>query len=781
MSQNQIADRSGELDDALKLGLTEEEFHLIQEKIGRTPSFTELAMFSGMWSEHCSYKNSILLLKELYCESDRLLAERGEENAGALRINDKQAVVFKIESHNHPSALEPYQGAATGVGGIMRDIFTMGARPLVTLNSLRFGMLEGKEGARNRHLLREVVKGIGDYGNSLGIPCAGGEIYFHDSYSANPLVNAMTVGIAEVNELASSSAKGEGNIVLYVGARTGRDGIHGASFASKDLSEKSEEERSAVQVGDPFMEKLVMEATLECISKGLVAAVQDMGAAGLLSSSSEMSSAGGVGIDLHLEKVPAREEGMVPFEFLLSESQERMLMVIEPHYLEPIKEVFTKWELECAEIGAVTDSKRLRVFFHGECYADLPADSLTVNSDGAPRYRRQTAPPAPGDSSQGPALNHWDLASLCDASKKGSSEYGDLIAKVMGHPNFASRKAVYEQYDTHIGNMRMVGPGQNAGLYRVPGSEQAIASCTDGNSFYVAAEPFDGARHTVAESFRNIVSSGAEPIGISNCLNFANPYKPENYYYFQKAVTGMSSAAQELSLPITGGNVSFYNESEAGPVLPTPTIGMVGLLEDYRKALGSMPGASNRLFLIGDFRPELESSQYYHIAGATVYNPAGLKLPELDLSSEKKSAAAYFAANEAGLLKAGIDLSSGGLLAALLRMLFASRESGAGPLGATIKAHKLEEWAKERSIAAENLYWGESAHCYLAAVEETQKDEFAGLMQKEGVSCVEVASTRPGSELVFAGDSGEAAFDLDALFDAYARGLSRIFEGAGVD
>ncbi|MES0491128.1 MAG: phosphoribosylformylglycinamidine synthase subunit PurL, partial [Leptospirales bacterium] len=421
----------GTIQDAKKLGLTEEEFQLIQEKIGRQPTFTELAMYSGMWSEHCSYKNSILLLKDLYCESDLLLAERGEENAGALKINDKQAVVFKIESHNHPSAIVPYQGAATGVGGIMRDIFTMGARPLASLNSLRFGL---PDKPRNRYLLKEVVKGIGDYGNSLGIPCAGGEIYFHDSYSVNPLVNAMTVGIADIETLASSRASGIGNTVLYVGAKTGRDGIHGASFASKELSEESEEERSAVQVGDPFMEKIVMEATLECIRSKLLVAVQDMGAAGLLSSSSEMSSSGGVGMDIHTDKVPARESGMLPFEYLLSESQERMLMVVVPEKVDQVKAVFDKWELDCTEIGIITEKERLRIFYNGVLYADLPGESLTVSSNGAPRYKRDTKKP------ETPAVNPEDYKFSTTADlleKKDSMGLKSLLVRMVSHPVFA--------------------------------------------------------------------------------------------------------------------------------------------------------------------------------------------------------------------------------------------------------------------------------------------------------------------------------------------------------
>ena len=441
----QIVDREGTAEEAKKLGLKDGEFDLIVGHLGRKPSFTELAMFSGMWSEHCSYKNSILLLKKLYSESDRLLAKPGEENAGSLKINDKQAVVFKVESHNHPSAVEPYQGAATGVGGIMRDVFTMGARPIATLNSLRFG--HPSKDARTKYLLRRVVKGIGDYGNSLGIANTGGEIFFHESYTRNPLVNAMTVGVADIDKMATAKIPGPGKWVVYVGAKTGRDGIHGASFASKNLSKESEEERSAVQVGDPFLEKLVMEATIECIQKKLVLAIQDMGAAGLVSSSSEMAASGNVGVRLELEKVPARETGMVPFEFMLSESQERMLMVIEPGNWEKVKAVFDKWELDAAVIGETTEGKNLQIFMDGKCYADLTAEILTKK---APRYEREQKPVA---MQQGAA----DLDQLQKLLEK-SDVVGvtKLFAKLLAHPNLCSRQPIYRQYDTDIGLKRVI-------------------------------------------------------------------------------------------------------------------------------------------------------------------------------------------------------------------------------------------------------------------------------------------------------------------------------------
>lgn len=689
-----IVDKQGTLEEANKLGLTGEEYELICSGLSRTPSFTELAMFSGMWSEHCSYKNSILLLKNLYAESDRLLAKPGEENAGALRINDNQAVVFKVESHNHPSALEPYQGAATGVGGIMRDIFTMGARPLVTLNSLRFGDLNK---SNNRTLFERVVKGIGDYGNSLGIACAGGEVFFHDSYSSNPLVNAMTVGIAPVDKMASAKAAGVGNLVMYVGAKTGRDGIHGASFASKNLSKESEEERSAVQVGDPFMEKLLMEASLQCIHEKLVVAIQDMGAAGLVSSSSEMASSGGVGLRLNLECVPAREESMEPFEFMLSESQERMLMVVEPAKQTEVEKVFEYWGLEAAVIGEVTDTGRLDIAHSGKLYASVPAAMLAKD---APRYKRETKEVSiSAQKGSKPILE--PLISSGDSKALQAT-----LEKLYASSNFASRSYLYEQYDTDIGNCRLIGPGCNAGVYRVPGSDQALAVSLDGNGFYVGVDPYLGAQHTVAEGVRNVASSGAIPIGITNCLNFANPYIPENYYFFENAVKGMSDAAKAFSIPVTGGNVSFYNESERGPVLPTPTIGTVGLLDKAANTVSTLVAPGMNAYLLGDFYPSLGCSLVYH----SLEDQEASELPQLDLNKEITSMHKLHELMQNIKVSACIDLAAGGLLHALIKALFSS------PVlpGFTLS----NDWLTESSLI------GETAHCYLVfSTEELPIDQ----------------------------------------------------------
>ena len=748
--QTYLIDRPGSEEEARKLGLLDGEFSLIVEKLGRNPTFTEVAMFSGMWSEHCSYKNSILLLKKLYSKSDRLLAKPGEENAGALRINDTQAVVFKIESHNHPSAIEPYQGAATGVGGIMRDIFTMGARPLVTLNSLRFGPPTIE---RNKWLLSQVVKGIGDYGNSLGIPCAGGEVWFHESYTRNPLVNAMTVGIAPIKLLASAHAKGVGNLVVYFGAKTGRDGIHGASFASKDLSDESAEERSAVQVGDPFMEKLLMEATIECIEKGLVIAIQDMGAAGLLSSSSEMAASGSVGIDLFLEKVPARETQMQPFEYLLSESQERMLAICTPEKLSEIQNVFEKWDLHAEVIGQVTDTEHLRVFQDGELFADVPATALAKM---APRYEREIQKPA------NTKTNGIVPKELANALKRGAQQVTELLQRVVSHPNLASKAPIYEQYDTDIGLARLIGPGQNAGVYRIPDSQSALSVSTDGNSFYVSLDPYDGARLTVAECIRNLVSSGATPLGITNCLNFANPYKPENYYFFRRAVEGMSDCAEFFEVPVTGGNVSFYNESQDGPVLPTPTIGMVGLIEDADKTLPARILPGETAFLIGRFEPALECSQYTYILQGSF----GGSLPAFYPEDEKRSMQTVLQLCNEKIIVAANDVANGGWMYSLLKLIFAGRALQPGT------GFKIEE---RPQFDADLAYFGESAHCYIAVSSNANAAKVRELCTNSGVPCLQLGKATTDAALVLPTEDGSTRLDITGIENAWQNGLVKFF------
>ena len=725
---------------AKQLGLLEGEFQLICEKLNRIPNFTELCMFSGMWSEHCSYKNSIQLLKHLFCASDRLLAKPGSENAGALKINDDLAVVFKVESHNHPSAIEPYQGAATGVGGIMRDVFTMGARPIASLNSLRFGFVDTEDDTakHNIYLMKQAVKGIADYGNSLGIPNMGGEIFFHPSYSKNPLVNAMTIGIAKINELASAKAKGIGNIVMYAGAKTGRDGIHGASFASKNLSTQSAEERSAVQVGDPFMEKLLMEASLECISKGLIIAMQDMGAAGLISSSSEMSSSGNVGMVLHLDRVPSREAEMQPFEYLLSESQERMLLVVSPQNIEAVKSIYQYWQLTAIEIGEIIEEDVLRIYHNGEICAEMPPKYLTKE---APEYTREYTQPSKKGYFSTPYSNECFLNDTTRAFINcSSSDLEEVIETILGNPNIASKEVIYSQYDTDIGLARIIGPGQNGGVVRVlPTEHLGIAASLDGNGYYIQIDPYLGAQHTVAEGFRNIIATGATPIGITNCLNFANPYIPENFYFFKNAVEGMSKAAEILELPITGGNVSFYNESEDGPVLPTPTIGTVGLHHNVQAALGTLVNSGDNIFLLGCFKPELASSFYrWQLEGLS--GP----LPTLNLEMEKTVAKIFLEIFNKEWIHAATDLSIGGLLTGLFKMIFTSQNSVHHPLGFSFVKDLLLNYQD-----LDTFLWGETAHTYLMAAEPEHIMSLMSLELPPGVEIIHLGHVIEKKEFHF--------------------------------
>ncbi|MDH5654869.1 MAG: phosphoribosylformylglycinamidine synthase subunit PurL, partial [Spirochaetia bacterium] len=599
MASNELySEKTVNVEDAKEHGLTEEEFEKIQESLGgRLPTVTELGVYSGLWSEHASYKNSILHLKTFPSESPRSLTKAGEENAGALDLGDGLAVVFKIESHNHPTAVEPYQGAATGVGGIMRDIFTMGARPICSLNSLRFGP---PDNPRNRYLLKRAVKGIGDYGNCLGVAVSGGELFFDHSFSRNCLVNAMTVGIVEHGKMASAEASGKGNPVIYVGSTTGRDGIHGASFASMDLTEETESKRSAVQVGDPFMEKLLLEATLELIASDALVGIQDMGAAGLACATSEMSAKGNVGMDVNLDLIPFREEGMSAYEIMLSESQERMLVVGKKGQEEEIYSIFNKWGLHAVKIGTVTDDGILRLRRHGQLCAEIPAHSLVLGG-GAPRYKRESSRPDYLDK-----IKQLDFTSIAD-----SENLSEDLMEFVSSTNICSRRPLFDQYDTEVGLVKMIGPGADGGLARIPGTDKGIAVSTDCNSRYVYAEPRRGAAHAVVESARNVAVTGARPIGITNNLNFANPYVPENYYMFTESVAGIREACEVFDIPVTGGNVSFYNESDDGPIFPTPTIGMVGYIEDVKTSI--LPGFKSPgdvIFLLGKFSPCLGMSEY---------------------------------------------------------------------------------------------------------------------------------------------------------------------------
>ena len=557
MPETAIATPEVTLALAREHGLTDEEYGWVVERLGRTPTFVELGIYSVMWSEHCSYKNSIALLKTLPREGEQLLVEAGEENAGLVDIGDGLAVAFKIESHNHPSAVEPYQGAATGVGGIQRDIFTMGARPIASLNSLRFGSLDNP---RVRYLFDGVVRGIGDYGNSFGVPTVAGEVYFDASYEGNPLVNAMSVGIVRVGETASAIATGVGNPVYIVGSATGRDGIHGATFASEEISETSEAKRPSVQVGDPFTEKLLLEASLEAIGTGAVVGIQDMGAAGITCSSCEMSAKGEAGMTLHLERVPARETGMTPYELMLSESQERMLIVVEKGREGEIEAVFDKWDLHAEHIGEVTADGRVKVYWHGDLVADVPAEHLVLGG-GAPVYHRETKRPAYLDDAHAFEQDTVDDVTSADA--------GEVLKQLLGSPNIASKRWVYEQYDTTVRTNTVQGPGlADAAVVRIKGTDKGLAVKTDCNGRYVYLNPRRGGQIAVAEAARNVVCAGGKPLAITNCLNFGNPYKPEVYWQFTEAVGGMGDACRALGTPVTGGNVSFYNENPRERRLP---------------------------------------------------------------------------------------------------------------------------------------------------------------------------------------------------------------------
>ncbi len=634
---------------AEQLRLTAAEFELIKQKLGRTPNFNELCAFSGMWSEHCSYKNSIKWLKTLPREGGRMLVAAGEENAGLMDIGDNYGVVFKIESHNHPSAIEPFQGAATGVGGIHRDIFTMGARPIAALNSLRFGHLTE---AKTQHLLGGIVHGIGHYGNCFGVPTVGGEIYFEGCYHTNPLVNAMSVGIVKAGGTVSATAEGKGNPVLFVGSATGKDGIGGASFASADITAESAEELPAVQVGDPFQEKKLLEACLEVIQTGTVVGMQDMGAAGIICSTAEMSAKGGVGMRIDLDKVPTRQPNMKTWELLLSESQERMLMVVEKGKEQVVQAIFDKWDLPCAVIGEVTENGLLDFYMHGELEASIPAHELVLGG-GAPQYERTYETPAYFDK-----IRSFDPAAIAvPANLKQVAE------KLIAIPNIANKRWVYVQYDSMVGagNTSTNAPSDAAIVLAKP-SEKALAVTTDCNSRYVYADPYKGAMIAVAEAARNIVCSGGEPLGVTNCLNFGNPYDPQVYYQFVHAIKGMGEACRRFNTPVTGGNVSFYNQHPEGAVYPTPTIGMVGLLESVTdKMTLSFAAPGDSLYLVGSITDDIASSEYLHKVHGVEFSPA----PYFELEEEFELQQSIASLIKNKLVLSAHDLSEGGLFVAL--------------------------------------------------------------------------------------------------------------------
>ena len=641
---------------AEQLRITAEEFELIIQRLGRTPNFNELCSFSAMWSEHCSYKNSIKWLKTLPRDGKKMLVKAGEENAGLMDIGDGYGVVFKIESHNHPSAIEPFQGAATGVGGINRDIFTMGARPIASLNSLRFGNL--KE-AKTQHLLAGVVHGIGHYGNCFGVPTVGGEVYFEDCYHTNPLVNAMSVGIVKNGETVSATAEGVGNPVFFVGSATGKDGIGGASFASADITADSAEDLPAVQVGDPFQEKKLLEACLEVIKTGAVVGMQDMGAAGIICSTSEMSAKGKSGMRIDLDKVPLRQKdlpagqaGMKAWEILLSESQERMLLIAEKGKEKLVTDVFEKWDLPCSKIGEVTSDGLLNFYMNGLLEASLPAWELVLGG-GAPQYDRPYT--TPGYLQK---INSFDPRSI-----PVPENLRTVAEQIIQIPNIASKRWVYVQYDSMVGtgNLSTNSPSDAAIVLAKP-TNKALALTTDCNSRYVFADPYKGAMIAVAEAARNIVCSGGQPLGVTNCLNFGNPYDPEVYYQFVNAIKGMGEACIKFDTPVTGGNVSFYNQGPDGPVYPTPTIGMIGLLESVDdKMTMDFKKAGDLIYLVGQSRDDINSSEYLHKIQGVEFSPA----PHFDIDEEFALQQTVSVLIKKKIIQSAHDVSEGGLFVTL--------------------------------------------------------------------------------------------------------------------
>ena len=713
------------LEQAQEMGLTADEFASIEKIMGRTPNFTEMCIFSVMWSEHCSYKNSIKWLKTLPKDGDHLLVKAGEENAGVVDLGDGIGCAFKIESHNHPSAIEPYQGAATGVGGINRDIFTMGARPVAQLNSLRFG---NPDHPKTKWHLEGVVKGIGDYGNSFGIPVVGGEVFFDDCYQVNPLVNAMSVGILDSDSIISATAKGPGNPVYIVGSDTGKDGIQGASFASKDITEDSADDLPSVQVGDPFQEKLLLEATLELAKTDAVVGMQDMGAAGITCSTSEMSAAGEVGMEIHLDRVPLRQADMEPFEILLSESQERMLVVVEKGKEKIVEDIFEKWDLHAEHIGEVVEGDEIRFFVNGEIVAKVPASPLVLGG-GAPVYEREYEEPA------------WYAENLVfDISQvpvPTIEETVDLAHDLICQPNIASKKWVYEQYDSMVGTInRTTNRPSDAGVVAVRGSKKGLAVTVDCNSRYVQADPEAGTAIAVAEAARNISCTGGVPSAITNCLNFGNPYNKEVYWQFVGAIKGMGRACNKFNTPVTGGNVSFYNQTvnpdgSAQSVFPTPTIGMVGVIEDREKHMSlEFKQKGDLIFHLGEMSDCMNASEY-------LANMVGIKdtpAPYFNLESEAKLHECIRELINMKLVTAAHDVSDGGLFTALLEMSMPNK------LGFDI--------VSDDELRIDGFLFGEAQGRIVVTIDEADCDEFFEICEAKDVPTVLLGHVTKGKLVV---------------------------------
>jgi phosphoribosylformylglycinamidine synthase len=711
------------VETAKQLGLLPEEFESIKQILGRTPNFNELAAYSVMWSEHCSYKNSIKWLKTLPRDGSKLLVKAGEENAGLADIGDGYGVVFKIESHNHPSAIEPFQGAATGVGGIHRDIFTMGARPIAALNSLRFGNINDP---KTRHLLKGVVEGIGHYGNCFGVPTVGGEVYFENCYHTNPLVNAMSGGIEKVGQTVSATAEGEGNPVFIVGSATGKDGIGGASFASADITAESAKDLPSVQVGDPFQEKKLLEACLELIPTGALVGMQDMGAAGIICSTAETSAKGGVGMRIDLDKVPKRQQNMKAWELLLSESQERMLMVVTKGREKEVLDIFEKWDLPCSEIGEVTTDGMLRFYMNGELEAVLPAESLVLGG-GAPVNDRPYSTP----------VYFEKIAAFDPAEVAVPTDLKYIAQQLAVIPNIASKKWIYTQYDSMVGtgNTATNNPS-DAPVVLVKETGKALAVTTDCNSRYVYSDPYKGAMIAVAEAARNIVCSGGVPLGVTNCLNFGNPYDPQVYFQFVEAVRGMGEACKKFDTPVTGGNVSFYNQHPDGAVYPTPTIGMVGVLDSIEdKMTLGFREEGDLVYLLGQSNNDINCSEYLHKICGVEYSPA----PHFDLDEEFAVQQAVLKLIAEKRIQSAHDVSEGGLFITLLESGFVA---GLG----------FEAAQEDSSLRADAFWFGESQSRVVVSVSPSKQLAFETMLAASGIKSA-LLGTVKGTDVVINGEN----------------------------
>jgi phosphoribosylformylglycinamidine synthase len=738
-------------------GLSPEEYRLILDILGREPTYTELGVFSAMWSEHCGYKNSKPLLRKLPTKAPWVLQGPGE-NAGVVDVGDGLAVAFKIESHNHPSAVEPYQGAATGVGGILRDVFTMGARPIAMLNSLRFGEIDGAEGDRVRYLFAGVVKGIGDYGNCVGIPTVAGEVYFDGAYEGNPLVNAMCVGLLKHDELIRGVAAGVGNALMAVGARTGRDGIHGATFASAELSEESEAKRPQVQVGDPFTEKLLLEASLELIRSGHIVGIQDMGAAGLVSSSTEMAARGGTGVDIEITRVPVRERGMTPYEVLLSETQERMLVVAKQGREEDVRAILGKWDLDAETIGRVTDTGRYVVRENGAVIVDLPGEPLV---EACPTYTREGV-----ESPEIAALRAWDPATLEPLWEE--RDPGWTLERLLDSPTIASKRWVYEQYDSTVRTNTVVGPGSDAAVLRLRGTEKAIAMTVDCNGRYVYLNPYRGGKIAVAEAARNLVCSGAMPLAVTDNLNFGNPLKPEVYHQMSEALRGIGEACAAFQTPVTGGNVSLYNENPRGAIYPTPTIGMVGLLDHVDFATtAAFKRAGDVILLLGSNTAELGGSEYLKVVHGLVAGDA----PEVSIPWEMRLQRAVYNAIKARLAASAHDCAEGGLAVALAECAFGD---GSAPFGVDVEL--------DDDLPANALLFGEAQGRVLLSCRPADLDLLTRELGFHQVTARRIGTVgEPGGVFRVAARGGTIEAPVDGLAAIYFDAIPRRMDGTPAD